>query len=254
MAGTPYVVDCGYGTTRQLLAAGVRLDALRYVFLTHLHSDHALEYGPLAMNAWSSGLAHPVDAYGPPGLRAMTHAFFESMRVDIETRLVDEGRGDPRRLLRPHEIGGPGIVLANPDVTVTAARVRHPAVKDAYAFRFDAKDRSVVVSGDTAYSPELVGLAKGADVLVHEILYLPGVDALVARNPGARRLREHLLAAHAAGADVGRVAAEAGVKMLVLSHLVPGDDSSITDEQWTEAVRPSFQGRILVGTDLMEVP
>jgi len=127
-------------------------------------------------------------------------------------------------------------------------------VENAYAYRFDARDRSVVISGDTTYSPELVELAKGADVLVHEVLYLPGVDALLARVPHATRLREHLLASHTASEDVGRVAAEAGVKTVVLSHFVPGDDSSITDAQWADGVRKHFKGAVLVGRDLMEVP
>jgi len=110
-----------------------------------------------------------------------------------------------------------------------------------------------VISGDTAYAPELANFAKGADVLVHEVMYLPGVEALVRRLPNASRLREHLLAAHTSSEDVGRIAAQAGVKTLVLSHFVPGDDASITDEQWAQDVRKHFNGRIIVGRDLMEI-
>jgi ribonuclease BN (tRNA processing enzyme) len=252
--GTPYVVDLGYGTSLQLMAAGVPLTRLRYLFVTHLHSDHALELGPLVSNAWAAGLGTAVDAYGPPGTAAMLKTFFEYLKTDIETRISDEGRPDVRTLARAHDLAGPGLVLRNEDVTVTAARVRHPQIEHAYAYRFDAKDRSVVVSGDTAYSPELVELAKGADVLVHEVLYVPGIDALIARVPHAGRLREHLLASHTTPEDVGRVAAQAGVETLVLSHFVPGDDPSITDEQWAEGVKKHFKGNVIVGKDLMEVP
>ena len=249
----PYVVDCGYGTSRQLLAAGVPLDRLRYIFITHHHSDHNLEYGTLFYNAWVAGLAARIDAYGPVGLEKMTQDFLGYMKLDIDVRIEDEGRPDPRKMILPHDIIEPGVVVQNDDVKVSAALVRHPLVREAYAYRFDAKDRSVVISGDTTYTPELAQFAKGADVLIHEVMYLPGIAALVRRLPNATRLREHLLASHTVPEDVGKIAAQAGVKTLVLTHFVPGDDPSITDEQWTEGVRKHFTGRIIVGKDLMEI-
>jgi ribonuclease BN (tRNA processing enzyme) len=249
----PYVVDCGYGASKQLITAGIDLNRLRYIFITHHHSDHNLELGSLTYNAWITGLPFRLDAYGPPGLTKMAQDFFNYLKFDINTRIVDEGRADPRKLLTTHEISKPGVVLSNDDVKVSACLVRHPPIKHAYAYRFDARDRSVVISGDTAYAPELAQFAKGADVLVHEVMYLPGVDALVKRLPNANRLREHLMAAHTLPEDVGRIAAQAEVKTLVLSHFVPGDDASITDEQWAEGVRKNFKGRIIVGKDLMEI-
>ena len=249
----PYVIDCGYGTSRQLLAAGVSLNRLRYIFITHHHSDHNLEYGTLFYNSWITGLPARVDAYGPTGLEKMTRDFFNYMKFDIDTRIVDEGRPDPRNLISAHDFNKQGVVLVNDDVKVSAALVRHPPIKQAYAYRFDAKDRSVVISGDTAYAPELAEFAKGADVLVHEVMYLPGVEALVRRLPNATRLGAHLLAAHTVCEDVGRIAAQAGVKTLVLSHFVPGDDPSITDDQWAQDVRKHFKGQIIVGKDLMEI-
>ena len=251
--GTPYVVDCGYGTSRQLAAAGVELNKLRYIFMTHHHSDHNLEYGAVVYNAWAAGLATRVDAYGPVGLEKMTQDFFKYMNFDIDTRIGDEGRPDLRKLVFAHDFDRPGVVLQNDDVKVRSCLVRHPPIKQAYAFRFDAKDRSVVISGDTTYAPELADLARGADVLVHEVMYLPGLEALLKRVPNANRLREHLLASHTVPEDVGKIAAQAGVKTLVLSHFVPGDDPSITDDQWAEGVRKHFSGRIIVGKDLMEI-
>jgi ribonuclease BN (tRNA processing enzyme) len=110
-----------------------------------------------------------------------------------------------------------------------------------------------VISGDTTYAPELADFAKGADVLVHEAMYLPGIENLLERNPNAATLREHLLASHTTTEDVGRIAAAAGVRTVVLSHLVPGDDPSISDEQWAEGVRKHFKGEVIVGRDLMVV-
>ncbi len=249
----PYLVDCGYGTTKQLLAAGVAVNRVRNVFITHHHSDHNLEVGPLIYNSWITGLPIQIDLYGPVGLRRMTQLFFNYEKFDIDTRIVDEGRADPRKLVAVHEFGRAGRVMQNGDVKVTSCRVLHPPITQSYAYRFDAKDRSVVISGDTAYAPQLAEFAKGADVLVHEVMYLPGIEALLKRLPNAHRLRQHLMAAHTLPEDVGRIAAQAGVRTLVLSHFVPGDDATITDEQWAEGVRKNFKGQIIVGRDLLEI-
>ena len=249
----PYVVDCGYGTTRRLIETNVPLDQLRYIFITHHHSDHNLELGALIYSAWITGKPIRIDAFGPVGLRKMAFDFFNYEKFDIETRIVDEGRPDPRKLLTVHEFTRGGVVMRNDEVKITSCRVRHPPITQSYAYRFDARDRSIVISGDTAYSPELAELAKGADVLVHEVMYLPGIEKLVSRLPNAKRLRAHLMAAHTLPEDVGRVAAQAGVKTLVLTHFVPGDDPTITDEQWSEGVRKHFSGKIIVGKDLMEI-
>ncbi len=249
----PYVVDCGYGTSRQLISAGVALNRLRYIFITHHHSDHNLELGPLIYNAWITGQPIRVDVYGPPGLKSMTTDFFNYLKFDIDVRIDDEGRPDPRNLVTAHEFDKPGVVLTNDDVKVSTCLVQHPPIKQAYAYRFDAKDRSVVISGDTAYAPALAEFAKGADVLIHEVMYLPAVEALVRRLPNAKRLREHLMASHTLPEDVGKIAAQAEVKTLVLSHFVPPDDPSTTDENWMEGVRKHYKGRIVVGKDLMEI-
>ena len=251
--GVPYLIDCGYGVSRQLIAAGISLNRLRYIFITHHHSDHNLEYGPLLYNVWQASQAFAIDAYGPTGLTKMTRDFFAYERYDIETRIVDEGVKDPRTSVKVHEFNRAGLVMRNQDVKVTSLRVRHPPITQAYAYRFDAKDRSIVISGDTAYAPELAEFSEGADVLVHEAMYLPAIEKLIKQNPASMRLREHLMAAHTSTEDVGRIAAQAGVKTLVLTHFVPGDDPSITDEQWAEGVRKYFKGRIIVGKELMEI-
>jgi ribonuclease BN (tRNA processing enzyme) len=249
----PYVVDCGYGVSRQLISAGVALDRLRYIFLTHHHSDHNLEYGPLLYQAWVTPKPPKIDVYGPPGLQRLTSAFFAYQKFDIDTRIADEGMMELRKLVVVHEFKSAGLVMQNDDIRVTSLQVRHPPITQAYAYRFEAKDRSVVISGDTAYVRELAQFAKGADVLVHEAMYIPAIEALIKRTTNASRLREHLLASHTSTEDVGRIAAEARVRTLVLSHLIPGADPSITDEQWSEGARKHFNGKIIIGTDLMEI-
>ena len=251
--GVPYVVDCGEGVAHQLVRAGVGLNTLRYVFITHHHSDHNLDYGNLIYDSWAAGLRAPVDAYGPPPIKAMTEAYWQLNRFDIETRIADEGRPDLRKLVTAHEFAEPGPVMQNADVKVTAARVRHPPVEHAYAYRFDSAERSIVISGDTAYSPELIALAKGADVLVHEAMHPSGLESILKRVPNAATLRQSMLSHHTVTEDVGKVAAAAEVKTLVLSHFVPPDDNSITDDMWAEGARKHYGGAVIVGRDLMEI-
>ena len=251
--GVLYVVDCGNGVARQLAQAGVPLPSLRHVFVTHHHSDHNADYGNLVWLAWASGLATRVDTWGPPPLEKMTRLFFEMNAYDIDTRIADEGRPELVPLVHVHELTQAGPVMQDDRVTVTAAVVDHPPVVPAFAFRFDGPERSVVFSGDTTRCDQLIGLAAGADVLVHETLWVPAVDRLVARYPHAATLKKHILDSHTAVEDVGRVAAAAGVKTLVLSHLVPADDPTLTDDMWIGAARPHFKGDIVVARDGMEI-
>ena len=139
-------------------------------------------------------------------------------------------------------------------MVVRCALVDHPPVSPAFAYRLDSPDRSIVISGDTKRSDALIGLARGADVLVHEVMWPTAIDRLLGNVYNAAALKKSILSHHTAAEDVGRVAAQAGVKTLVLSHFVPADDPELTDERWTEAVRRGgYKGPIIIGRDLLEV-
>jgi ribonuclease BN (tRNA processing enzyme) len=250
---TPFVIDCGAGVRHQLVAAGVPIPSVKYIFISHHHSDHNLEYGNLFYNAWAAGLATPIHSFGPKGLEAMTSTYWELNKFDVETRIEDEGRPDPRPLLIGKDIADDGVVLQTADVKVTAFRTPHPPISDNFAYKFETPDGTIVFSSDTAYNPKLAEFAKGADVLVHEALYLPAVDRLVIKTKNGATLKKHLLESHTTTKDVGRIAAAAGVKVLVLSHFVPGDDPEVTDDDWTRDVKKNFSGRIIVAKDLMQL-
>lgn len=250
--GVPYVIDCGDGVARQLVFADVPLDRLRHVFITHLHSDHVADYGNLIWLSWTAGLRSRVDAWGPPPLERMTKLFFEMNASDIDARVSTEGRVPLEPLVQVHELQKGGLVLKDENLKVTAALVDHPPMVPAFAYRFDAADRSIVISGDTKRSDNLVELAKEADVLVHSALYLPALDRLIARVGGAPGLKESILSLQGTVEDAARVARAAGVKTLVLSHLIPPDDPGVTEAMWLEAAR-EFGGTVVVGKDLMEI-
>lgn len=247
-----YVIDCGDGVARQMVKAGLDLGHIRDVFITHQHSDHNADYGNLLLLAWATDLHTKVNTWGPPPLKRMTELFLELNSYDIHIREADEGRPLLAPLIVPHEITQGGVVMHDDHVKVTAALVQHPPVAPAFAYRFDCPDRSIVFSGDTRPSENLVELARGADILVHEVIDLKAIDQVVKDEAMATRLRAHLEAAHTPMSEVGQIATCAGVKTLVLNHFVPGT-AHIPDQVWYDAVKPHFKGRLVIGHDLMEL-
>jgi ribonuclease BN (tRNA processing enzyme) len=247
-----YLVDCGDGVARQLTLAKIPVRQLRAVFITHQHSDHNAGYGPLFLLGWTAGLSTAVDTYGPPPLTNMTRLLLEAYKYDSDLRIADEGRPPLAPLLRPHDITTAGEIFKDDRVRVTAAPNEHVPIEHSFAYRFDAADRSIVISGDTRMSKNIIALARGADVLVHEVLsrrYWERPDA-----PQPASVIRHIVASHTDVEDVGRVATQAGVKTLVLSHFVPTEGPNTpTDDEWASAARRHFAGRIIVGQDLMEI-
>lgn len=252
--GVAYVVDCGDGVARQLAFARVPPTALRHIFITHHHSDHVADYGNLIWLSWTAGLRTRVDTWGPPPLERMTRLFFEMNEADIRARQTNEGRTPLAPLVKANELTKGGAVMSDDNVRVTASLVDHEPGLPSFGYRFDARDRSIVISGDTARSDKVIALARGADVLVHSAyLDVSAVERLVARVTNAATLRASILAYQTSAADAGRIAQAAGVKTLVLSHLIPADDPDVTDQMWIAAAQSTFRGMVVVGKDLLEV-
>ncbi|HVM15711.1 MAG TPA: MBL fold metallo-hydrolase [Egibacteraceae bacterium] len=217
----------------------------------------------------------PVPLVNPlnptPGLADLTRSQIEAHAYDINVRLRQAGRDDLTALIVPHEIDPPAGLAPGPDrvappmapmvvmederVRVTAVLVEHPPVFPSFAFRFDTAEGSVVISGDTAPCANLVTLASGADVLVHEVFTDEGWEHTPRdRVPTweARQREHHLVTAHTGLSDVGKVAAEAEVGRLVLTHFIPGDDVR-PDGHWLQGAAVGFDGEVIVGRDLLEL-
>ncbi|QDZ08918.1 MBL fold metallo-hydrolase [Sphingomonas panacisoli] len=248
--GQAWVVDCGNGVANQLAKARVPLDTVARIFVTHNHSDHMADVGTLIELAWSSGLKTPVTVHGPPPIAQIVRDQLASFAYDIAGRIREEGRIPLAPLVHIDERADPGIVVRDGGTSVTSCLVDHETIKPAFAYRFDTPARSIVISGDTRYSDTLVALAKGADLLIHEAIYAPAISRMAGEN--APTLADHLRRSHTSAEEVGLVAKRAGVKKLVLSHLVPGGPQ-VTDAMWLAAVRTNFAGEVVIGRDLMEV-
>lgn len=266
----PYVIDAGNGVARQLMLAGIGSHRIGRIFITHHHDDHNADMGTLMGLAWSNGRASPSDAFGPPGTEAMVAAFIDYFEPNAAVRRAfSGGKKSPRELFRGHDVAGSGFVYEDENVRVTCVENTHypnHGHKDgahhvSYSYRFDTADRVVVFSGDTAASDELAELAKGADVLVHEVINAERTEALFrkkfaeqGRSPEEiERVLRAVISIHTPLEDVGRLAEGAAVKTLVLNHFVPGFDPEETPEGWVAGVRAHYSGKTIVGEDLMEI-
>ncbi len=249
-SGRPYIVDCGMGVTRQFVEAGYTLADYGTILLTHLHSDHCLELGPLLHTTWVSSPKRKIEIFGPNGLQKHVDSFFAAMSFDIEMRIADERQQDPRDMFVCTEFGE-GAVLKDDLVEVEALRVVHPPLTDTFALKIRGAGKTVVFSADTCYFPPLAEFARGADVLVHEIMHRAGAERMCERLKAIKpNLMAHMIAAHTPGDDVGRIAAAAGVGHLVVQHFTPSDDPETGPEEFEALVRQTWDGPLTVGRDL----
>lgn len=249
--GRGHLVDCGYGTIGRMTEMGMRLSELSQVYVTHHHSDHTADYPALPNLAWIIGIKGQLGIKGPPPMLKVHEAALAVFEEDSQIRIAATKREAVAKSFDVKEVRAPGLVYQDDSVKVTAALADHAPFEVALAYRFDTAERSIVISGDTAPSDSVAALAKGADVLVHEAMYVPGIDRMLAKRPYVPPgLRNFLLKGHTSAEDAGRIAAKAGVKTLVLSHLLPGDES-IDGSIWAAEARRHFGGDIVVGKDKM---
>jgi ribonuclease BN (tRNA processing enzyme) len=250
-----YVLDCGLGVTNQLARTGIPFASVQSIGITHHHPDHNVEYGPLLLIGWVQGLPTSLRTFGPPPLKQMMEDLLRAYKGTVDF-WVEDLKVKPLVSPEVTEVSTSGTVLQDEHVKISSAIVQHPPVRPALAYRFDFKDRSVVFSGDTAPVQAVTQLAQGADILVHEAMYVPALEAYIRdRIAKGSPIRyddyvRHMKVDHSPVEDVGRIAQEAGVRTLVLSHLTPAIDG-VQDETWRELAARHFKGEIVVARDLM---
>jgi ribonuclease Z len=243
-----FLVDAGSGVGVQLVQAGLRPYDWPRVFITHHHSDHTIDLGHLLITRWIVGQNAPFEVWGPAGTARQMEKLLEYLQWDIEVRRAHMHEREPP-VVSVTEIEE-GKILEAGGVTVSAFLVDHGPVKPAFGYRFEGGGRSVAVSGDTRPSENLMRWSRGVDCLVHECCEM----ARTSWYPGCGwpsiedKIRD-LASYHTQPDDIGRVAAGAAPKQLVLSHLMPG---SVPAELEAAAAR-HYAGPVTVGEDLLEV-
>ena len=258
-----YIVDAGGGTSRTLSRLRIPQASIAAVLLTHFHSDHIDGLGELLMQRWANGAATaPTPVIGPAGVEQVVQGFSLAYAADDGYRIAHHGEA----IMPPAGAGGVARPFPLPEgheavtllreggLTITAFRVDHAPVEPAVGYRFDYAGRSVVISGDTAASDNVLRHSAGADLLVHEAL-APHLVALItegARAAGRDNLvtiTEDILDYHTTPVEAAAIAAEAGVGFLLYNHIVPPLPLAPLEEAFTEGVDAVYQGRYRVGRD-----
>jgi ribonuclease BN (tRNA processing enzyme) len=241
-----FLFDAGAGVMRRMNAAKLPITGPTALFVTHLHSDHTIGYPDLIFTTWVMGRVRPIEAYGPHGLQSMTDHIIAAWKDDIEVRTTGLEHGVPNGFaVHVHEIA-PGVVYDSDGVKITAIPVLHGSWKEAYGYRVDTPDRSIVLSGDTRPSPAIQAAARNVDILIHEVH--PELAVAPPRANGSSDWPQYMREFHTSDVELGRLAAAAKPKMLILYHFTAAATASA--EVTATIRREGYQGRIVVGKDL----
>jgi ribonuclease BN (tRNA processing enzyme) len=250
--GRAYLVDCGPGVVRRAAAAAARdgiqalqAERLGIVFITHLHSHHTLGLPDLMLTPWVLERRSPLEVYGPPGIAAMTQHLLQAYAEDIHVRLSGlEPETPDGWKVNAHEIA-PGIVYRDSNVTVKAFAVPHANWKHAFGYRFETRDRVIVISGDTRPSDAVATACLGCDILVHEVY---SAARLASRPPEWQRYHRD---AHTSTTELAAIATRARPKLLVLYHQLSW---GVSDDSLAAEVRRGYDGRVVSARDLDVYP
>jgi len=245
--GRSYLVDCGPGIIRRAAAAtrngvpGLDMKDLRTLFITHLHSDHTLGYPDLIFTPWVLGRTDHLAAYGPSGLQDMTKDILAAWKKDIAVRTQGlEHANATGYMVDVHEIQ-PGVVYKDEDVTVTAFLVKHGSWDQAFGYRFQTPDRTIVISGDTAPADAIVQACNGCDVLVHEVYTQDP------KHPLSTSWQTYFASFHTSTQELAAVATRAKPKLLVLYHQL---FHGISEGEMLQEVRQHYAGAVVSAHDL----
>ena len=246
-----YIVDFGPGVVRRASALskqwGGKIEALnannlKLAFLTHLHSDHTAGYADLILTPWVLGRNIPLEVYGPKGLAQMTEDLLEAYRSDISYRL--DGLEPANALgwqVNTHEITE-GVVFQDDLIEVTAFKINHGSWDNAFGYRFVTPDKTIVISGDTRPSQNLIRYSEGADILVHEVYSQAGFDKKT------EVWKKYHASHHTSTFELGEIAKKTKPGLLVLHHILFW---GATEEELLDEISQIYDGLVSVGSDMM---
>jgi ribonuclease BN (tRNA processing enzyme) len=245
--GTPYLVDAGAGVVHRANQAhlngiaGLAPRELATVFLTHLHTDHTVGLPDLIFTPWVLEREQPLRVFGPEGTEEMLGHLTQAYRRDVEVRLQGlEPANTTGHQVEAHDME-PGLVYRDGNIMVTAFLVSHGDWGQAFGFRFQTPDRTIVISGDTAPTDAVAEQCSGCDILIHEVYSQAGWEGRAPVWQGYHR------ASHTSAPDLGRLASRARPKLLILTHqLLWG----ATPEELLDEVQSTFSGPVVYGRDL----
>ncbi|HET9445640.1 MAG TPA: MBL fold metallo-hydrolase [Steroidobacteraceae bacterium] len=240
------IFDAGRGALQRLGQANVKWNDVTAVFLTHLHSDHVIGFPDLWLTGWlTPGRSRPVKVWGPAGTKSMLSHLEQAYAFDIAVRKADDKTAPAGIVLEVTEVAD-GTVYEQGGVKVSTIEVDHEPIKPAFGYRIDYAGRSVVLSGDTRVSTNLVKHAQGVDVLIHEVA-VPETFRRASRNPDRAK---SIVAHHVTPEQAGEIFASTKPRLAVYSHIVL---PTATAEDLIPPTRRAYSGPLEVGEDLMVI-
>jgi ribonuclease BN (tRNA processing enzyme) len=245
---TPYLVDFGPGVVRRANAValrkgvpGLKPENLKIAFATHLHSDHTSGLADLILTPAVLDRHAPLELYGPVGIKSMAEHIVKAYEQDIDMRVKGLENGDPKAyIVNAHEIK-PGVIYKDANVTVKAFAVRHGQWKEAYGFRFETKDKTIVISGDCGPDQAIVEACNGCDVLVHEVYSAAGFK----KRPSM--WQKYHSSFHTSTLELGEIANKARPKLLVLYHQLIWTSN---EQEMMQELQSIYKGKAAFGSDL----
>jgi len=241
--GEVLLFDAGRGAFHRMSQLGVNLRKVDKLFITHLHSDHIVGVPDILLSGWIFGRKVPLDVYGPKGSKKMFSHLQKAFEYDRKIRVEDVGLDEKAALAKVKEIKD-GIIYESNGVVVRAIEVDHFPIKPAFGYRVDYKGRSVVISGDTVYSDNLLKWSKGVDLLVHEVAAAPTKQLAHARSEKGGGMLAH----HIHPQEAGKFFTEAKPRLAVYSHIVL---NGVTETDLFNETRKTYDGAFRIGQDLM---
>ncbi|MBW1642643.1 MAG: MBL fold metallo-hydrolase [Deltaproteobacteria bacterium] len=252
-----FIIDTGRGFYNNLAATG-RQDADMVLF-THFHSDHIADFGELLVARAIAGAIQPLATIGPNGAASVIDGLMAAYELDRRYRHDHHGdKYSPAGASAKVTEAAPGVVLDQDGIKITMFEVNHSPVSPAVGYRFNYKGRSIVISGDTVMIPAMIEQSRDADILVHDTMNKDmvqmGLDAIKESNPRLVAMGEEMMEYHADRMEVARIAQKAGVKKLVLTHLVPGiPPEEAMESLFIQGMDEIYSGTIIAGRDGMNI-
>lgn len=241
------LIDCGEGTTTQLMKAGIPPEDINYLFMTHLHSDHIFGYGQFLLGGWGLG-RRELTIVGPKGMKHFHETIINLFDEDISYRTSLGRPGNGVLDVNVIEIDGPGEIDCGLPMKITVAEMVHNVL--TYGYRFEVGEETVVISGDTAPTEAIVELSKDADLLVIDACLAPTAVYHNTTNPELQKIWRNLQKEHCSPKQAAEIARKAGAKKLVLTHFLPDINKEETEKQAIKI----FDGEVIVGEDLQVIP
>ncbi len=261
-----YIVDTGEGSAKNIALGRLKIVKADAILLTHFHSDHIANLGEMMLQRWAGGSnAHPIRVIGPRGVEQVVEGFNIAYKLDAGYRVAHHGPV----IMPPAGAGGTALpfdlgpepdssvnVVDEDGVRITAFKVDHRPVVPAVGYRFDYKGRSLVISGDTVYSPSLLEHSRGADLLFHEalnneIVGLIKDNAELSASPSLKKIAHDIPSYHSTPEDAAKIANLAEVKHLVYYHVIPPLPNAIVKYMFLGEAKSYYKGPITLGEDGM---